>query len=109
MIYLTPFTFNWYNIPVDIVRIIDSVIYHHQVMNSNCISAVSVTCPNEAIVQFASVLWYIQLIYNLKLDSKFCMKAHTSFTPNKKLILHFDLHNVLVLAPPDKDLFVRYL
>jgi hypothetical protein len=36
------------------------------------------------------------------------MKANTAFVPNKKLILHFDVQEVLCLpADIDKDLFVR--
>ena len=29
------------------------------------------------------------------------------FTPNKKLILHFDIQDVLVLNASDKDLYVK--
>jgi hypothetical protein len=35
------------------------------------------------------------------------MKANTAFVPNKKLILHFDVHQVLCLpSDVDKDLYV---
>jgi hypothetical protein len=34
------------------------------------------------------------------------MKANTAFVPNKKLILHFDVEDVLVLPAEDKDLYV---
>lgn len=35
------------------------------------------------------------------------MKANTAFVPNKKLILHFDVHQVLCLPSDiDKDLYV---
>ncbi len=38
------------------------------------------------------------------------MKANTAFAPNKKLILHFDLHQVLRLPSEiDKDLFVKII
>jgi hypothetical protein len=34
------------------------------------------------------------------------MKANTAFVPNKKLILHFDVEDVLVLPAEDKDFYV---
>lgn len=38
------------------------------------------------------------------------MKANTAFVPNKKLILHFDVHQVLCLPSDiDKDLYVLTL
>ena len=38
------------------------------------------------------------------------MKANTSFTPNKKLILHFDVDEVLKInSKQDKDFFVHDL
>ena len=37
------------------------------------------------------------------------MKAHTPAPPNKKLILHFDVDQVMRLSAPDKDLFVLIL
>ena len=35
------------------------------------------------------------------------MKGHTAFVPNKKLILHFDVDEVLRLNSSDKDFFVH--
>lgn len=35
------------------------------------------------------------------------MKANTAFVPNKKLILHFDVHEVLCLPDGDKDFYVE--
>lgn len=37
------------------------------------------------------------------------MKNQAVFTTNKKLILHFDLHNVLTLPAQDKDLYVMVI
>lgn len=40
------------------------------------------------------------------------MKPSTTnqpFVPNKKLIVHFDVDNVLQLNHPNKDLFVSFL
>lgn len=37
------------------------------------------------------------------------MKAHTPAPPNKKLILHFDVDQVLRISASDKDLFVASL
>jgi hypothetical protein len=34
------------------------------------------------------------------------MKANTAFVPNKKLVLHFDVEDVLVLPAEDKDFYV---
>ena len=34
------------------------------------------------------------------------MKAQTSFVPNKKLILHFDVNSLLTLPTRTPDLFV---
>ena len=37
------------------------------------------------------------------------MKAQTSFTPSKKLILHFDISQVLTLPAQNPDLYVPQL
>ena len=36
------------------------------------------------------------------------MKGQASSIPNKKLILHFDLQNVLALSSTDKDFYVLF-
>lgn len=35
------------------------------------------------------------------------MKSHTASVPNKKLILHFDIEQVLKIPAEDKDFYVR--
>ena len=70
-------------------------------------TTINIMLPSHICNTYLRITFSFLLLYNLTLVLKhFSMKAQTHVPPNKKLILHFDIAQVLALPTPHPDLYV---